>query len=160
MLFFALKKNSINDATIKSPKSVSSQRSLTVFLEAEKNMFDHLKAFITLSFFLNTGCLAALFQFRQDIKCCIILLSIGTEISLILYLISFLFLNISMSNLLEYNFDKFKTSRRISYMFSYFGVASSYGDICCNHKIQIRHNKYKKYSINNSTFNIYHFYEV
>lgn len=37
----------------------------------------------------------------------------------------FLFLNISMSNLLEYNFDKFKTSRRISYMFSYFGVASS-----------------------------------
>lgn len=51
MLFFALKKNSINDATIKSPKSVSSQRSLTVFLEAEKNMFDHLKAFITLSFF-------------------------------------------------------------------------------------------------------------
>ena len=85
MLFFALKKNSINDATIKSPKSVSSQRSLTVFLEAEKNMFDHLKAFITLSFFLNTGCLAALFQFRPDIKCCIILLSIGTEISLILY---------------------------------------------------------------------------
>lgn len=125
MLFFALKKNSINDATIKSPKSVSSQRSLTVFLEAEKNMFDHLKAFITLSFFLNTGCLAALFQFRPDIKCCIILLSIETEISLILYLISFLFLNISMSNLLEYNFDKFKTSRRISYMFSYFGVASS-----------------------------------
>ena len=55
MLFFALKKNSINDATIKSPKSVSSQRSLTVFLEAEKNMFDHLKAFITLSFFLR-GC--------------------------------------------------------------------------------------------------------
>lgn len=54
MLFFALKKNSINDATIKSPKSVSSQISLTVFLEAEKNMFDHLKAFITLSFFLNT----------------------------------------------------------------------------------------------------------
>lgn len=92
MLFFALKKNSINDATIKSPKSVSSQRSLTVFLEAEKNMFDHLKAFITLSFFLNTGCLAALFQFRPDIKCCIILLSIGTEISLILYLIYFYFL--------------------------------------------------------------------
>lgn len=108
MLFFALKKNSINDAMIKSPKSVSSQRSLTVFLEAEKNMFDHLKAFITLSFFLNTGCLAALFQFRPDIKCCIILLSIGTEISLILYLISFfyfltylcqIYLNIILINL-------------------------------------------------------------
>lgn len=125
MWFFTPKKKSLDDAAIKSLMSVSSQRNLKVFLEAEKNMFDHLKAFITLSFLLNAGCLAALFQFRPDIKCCIILLSIGIEISLILYLISFLFLNISMSNILEYNFDKFKTSRRISYMFSYFGVAVS-----------------------------------
>ena len=65
MLFFALKKNSINDATIKSPKSVSSQRSLTVFLEAEKNMFDHLKAFITLSFFLILDVLQHYFNSGQ-----------------------------------------------------------------------------------------------
>ena len=125
MWFFTPKKKSLDGAAIKSLMSVSSQRNLKVFLEAEKNMFDHLKAFITLSFLLNTGCLAALFQFRPDKKFCIIMLSAGIEISLILYLISFLFLNISMSNLLEYNFDKFKTSRRISYTFSYLGVIAS-----------------------------------
>lgn len=125
MWFFTPKKKSLDGAAIKSLMSVSSQRNLKVFLEAEKNMFDHLKSFITLSFLLNSGCLAALFQFRPDIKCCIIVLSIGIEISLITYLLSFLFLNISMSHIIKCNFDKFKSSRRISYSFSYFGVAVS-----------------------------------
>lgn len=125
MWFFTPRKKNVDDVALKSLMSVSSQRNLKVFLEAEKNMFDHLKAFITLSFLLNTGCLAALFRFRPDIKCCIVVLSIGIETSLIIYLLSFLFLNISMSHIIKCNFDKFKSSRRISYTFSYFGVAIS-----------------------------------
>ncbi len=62
------KEKPIDDPAIKSLMSVSSQRNLKNFLEAEKNMFDHLKAFITLSFLLNTGCLGILFKYRPELE--------------------------------------------------------------------------------------------
>lgn len=65
MLFFALKKNSINDATIKSPKFVSSQRSLTVFLEAEKICLTISKHSLLFHFFLILDVLQHYFNSGQ-----------------------------------------------------------------------------------------------
>lgn len=122
MWFFTPKKKSLDDAAIKSLMSVSSQRNLKNFLEAEKNMFDHLKAFITLSFLLNTGCLGILFKFRPDLEAIIYILSIGTLLSMISYVYAFKFLNASMNLFFNYDYIDFMKMRRKAYVSSYVGV--------------------------------------
>lgn len=122
MWFFTPKKKSLDNAAIKSLMSVSSQRNLKNFLEAEKNMFDHLNVFIKIMFLLNGGSLAALFEFRPNFHWCMFLLSLGIEFSLLFYLISFIFLNRSMSHIGNSDYTKFKKARKYSYSLLYWGV--------------------------------------
>lgn len=125
MWFFTPKKKSVDDPAIKSLMSVSSQRNLKNFLEAEKNMFDHLNVFIKIMFLLNGGSLAALFEFRPNYFWSMFTLTLGLEFSSLFYLISFLFLNRSMNHIINSNYIKFKKSRRLSYHFLYWGIWSS-----------------------------------
>ena len=125
MWFFTPKEKFVDDAAVKSLMSVSSQRNLKNFLEAEKNMFEHLNVFIKIMFLLNGGCLAALSEFRPDFFWSMFVLTLGLGFSSLFYLISFLFLNRSMTHIINDNYVKFKNSRRLSYHFLYWGVWSS-----------------------------------
>lgn len=122
MWFFTPKKKSVDEPTIKILMSVNSQRNLKNFLEAEKNMFDHLNIFIKILFLLNGGSLVALLEFRPDFHWCMFLLSLGIEFSLFFYLISFIFLNRSMKYIEDENYIRFKKSRRYSHNLLYCGV--------------------------------------
>ncbi len=122
MWFFTPKKKSVDEPTIKILMSVNSQRNLKNFLEAEKNMFDHLNIFIKILFLLNGGSLVALLEFRPDFHWCMFLLSLGIEFSLFFYLISFIFLNRAMKYIEDENYIRFKKSRRYSHNLLYCGV--------------------------------------
>ena len=119
-LFTPMKKSS--DTETENNLPVISQRELKNFLEAEKNTLDHMKSFITLSFLLNTGCLGAVFKFRPDLTFVIYTLSIGTLMSMTLFMISVKFLNSSMEFIYNKNYIHFIRKRKKVYFCSYLGI--------------------------------------
>lgn len=92
------------------------------FLEAEKNMFDHCKSFMSLSFLLNTGCLGILLKLYPNLYVVIYILSIGTLLSITSYMVSFKYLNKSTKFIISNDEVKFVSMRRRAYFSSYVGL--------------------------------------
>lgn len=74
------------------------------FLEAEKNMFDYCKSFMSFSFLLNTGCLGILLKLYPNLYVIIYILSIGTLLSIASYMVSFKYLNKSTKFIIRSHF--------------------------------------------------------
>ena len=92
------------------------------FLEAEKNMFDYCKSFMSFSFLLNTGCLGILLNLYPNLYVIIYILSIGTLLSITSYMVSFKYLNKSTKFIISNDEVKFVSMRRRAYFSSYFGL--------------------------------------
>ena len=92
------------------------------FLEAEKNMFDYCKSFISFSFLLNTGCLGILLNLYPNLYVIIYILSIGTLLSITSYMVSFKYLNKSTKFIISNDEVKFVSMRRRAYFSSYVGL--------------------------------------
>lgn len=92
------------------------------FLEAEKNMFDYCKSFMSFSFLLNTGCLGILLKLYPNLYVIIYILSIGTLLSIASYMVSFKYLNKSTKFIISNNEVKFVSMRRRTYFSSYVGL--------------------------------------
>jgi len=92
------------------------------FLEAEKNMFDYCKSFMSFSFLLNTGCLGILLKLYPNLYVIIYILSIGTLLSIASYMVSFKYLNKSTKFIISNNEVKFVSMRRRAYFSSYVGL--------------------------------------
>ena len=122
-LFTPMKKSS--DTETENNLPVISQRELKNFLEAEKNMFNYANVFIKILFLLNGGILAALFELKPNYLNSMIVLICGIEFSSLFYLISLIFLNISMRIITVYNYTKFKKTRNLSHTFLFMGICSS-----------------------------------
>ena len=89
------------------------------FLEAEKNMFDYCKSFMSFSFLLNTGCLGILLKLYPNLYVIIYILSIGTLLSITSYMVSFKYLNKSTKFIISNDEVKFVSMRRRAYFSSY-----------------------------------------
>lgn len=85
------------------------------FLEAEKNMFDYCKSFMSFSFLLNTGCLGILLKLYPNLYVIIYILSIGTLLSITSYMVSFKYLNKSTKFIISNDEVKFVSMRRRAY---------------------------------------------
>ena len=92
------------------------------FLEAEKNMFDYCKSFMSFSFLLNTGCLGILLNLYPNLYVIIYVLSIGTLLSITSYMVSFKYLNKSTKFIISNDEVKFVSMRRRAYFSSYVGL--------------------------------------
>lgn len=92
------------------------------FLEAEKNMFDYCKSFMSFSFLLNTGCLGILLKLYPNLYVIIYILSIGTLLSIASYMVSFKYLNKSTKFIISNDEVKFVSMRRRAYFSSYVGL--------------------------------------
>lgn len=92
------------------------------FLEAEKNMFDYCKSFMSFSFLLNTGCLGILLKLYPNLYIIIYILSIGTLLSITSYMVSFKYLNKSTKFIISNDEVKFVSMRRRAYFSSYVGL--------------------------------------
>lgn len=92
------------------------------FLEAEKNMFDYCKSFMSFSFLLNTGCLGILLKLYPNLYVIIYILSIGTLLSVTSYMVSFKYLNKSTKFIISNDEVKFVSMRRRAYFSSYVGL--------------------------------------
>lgn len=92
------------------------------FLEAEKNMFDYCKSFMSFSFLLNTGCLGILLKLYPNLYVIIYILSIGTLLSITSYMVSFKYLNKSTKFIISNDEVKFVSMRRRDYFSSYVGL--------------------------------------
>lgn len=92
------------------------------FLEAEKNMFDYCKSFMSFSFLLNTGCLGILLKLYPNLYVIIYILSIGTLLSITSYMVSFKYLNKSTKFIISNDEVKFVSMRRRAYFSSYIGL--------------------------------------
>lgn len=92
------------------------------FLEAEKNMFDYCKSFMSFSFLLNTGCLGILLNLYPNLYVIIYILSIGTLLSITSYMVSFKYLNKSTKFIISNDEVKFVSMRRRAYFSSYVGL--------------------------------------
>ena len=92
------------------------------FLEAEKNMFDYCKSFMSFSFLLNTGCLGILLKLYPNIYVIIYILSVGTLLSITSYMVSFKYLNKSTKFIISNDEVKFVSMRRRAYFSSYVGL--------------------------------------
>lgn len=92
------------------------------FLEAEKNMFDYCKSFMSFSFLLNTGCLGILLKLYPNLYVIIYILSIGTLLSITSYMVSFKYLNKSTKFIINNDEVKFVSMRRRAYFSSYVGL--------------------------------------
>ena len=92
------------------------------FLEAEKNMFDYCKSFMSFSFLLNTGCLGILLKLYPNLYVIIYILSIGTLLSMASYMVSFKYLNKSTKFIISNDEVKFVSMRRRAYFSSYVGL--------------------------------------
>ena len=92
------------------------------FLEAEKNMFDYCKSFMSFSFLLNIGCLGILLKLYPNLYVIIYILSIGTLLSITSYMVSFKYLNKSTKFIISNNEVKFVSMRRRAYFSSYVGL--------------------------------------
>ena len=92
------------------------------FLEAEKNMFDYCKSFMSFSFLLNTGCLGILLKLYPNLYVIIYILSIGTLLSITSYMVSFKYLNKSTKFISSNDEVKFVSMRRRAYFSSYVGL--------------------------------------
>ena len=92
------------------------------FLEAEKNMFDYCKSFMSFSFLLNTGCLGILLNLYPNLYVIIYILSIGTLLSITSYMVSFKYLNKSPKFIISNDEVKFVSMRRRAYFSSYVGL--------------------------------------
>ena len=92
------------------------------FLEAEKNMFDYCKSFMSFSFLLNTGCLGILLKLYPNLYVIIYILSIGTLLSITSYMVSFKYLNKSTKFIISNDEVKFVSMRRMAYFSSYVGL--------------------------------------
>ena len=95
------------------------------FLEAEKNMFDYCKSFMSFSFLLNTGCLGILLNLYPNLYVIIYILSIGTLLSITSYMVSFKYLNKSTKFIISNDEVKFVSMRRRAYFSSYVGLLFS-----------------------------------
>ena len=91
-------------------------------LEAEKNMFDYCKSFMSFSFLLNTGCLGILLNLYPNLYVIIYILSIGTLLSITSYMVSFKYLNKSTKFIISNDEVKFVSMRRRAYFSSYVGL--------------------------------------
>lgn len=92
------------------------------FLEAEKNMFDYCKSFMSFSFLLNTGCLGILLKLYTNLYVIIYILSIGTLLSITSYMVLFKYLNKSTKFIISNDEVKFVSMRRRAYFSSYVGL--------------------------------------
>lgn len=92
------------------------------FLEAEKNMFDYCKSFMSFSFLLNTGYLGILLKLYPNLYVIIYILSIGTLLSITSYMVSFKYLNKSTKFIISNDEVKFVSMRRRAYFSSYVGL--------------------------------------
>lgn len=92
------------------------------FLEAEKNMFDYCKSFMSFSFLLNTGCLGVLLKLYTNLYVIIYILSIGTLLSITSYMVLFKYLNKSTKFIISNDEVKFVSMRRRAYFSSYVGL--------------------------------------
>ena len=92
------------------------------FLEAEKNMFDYCKSFMSFSFLLNTGCLGILLKLYPNLYVIIYILSIGTLLSITSYMVSFKYLNKSTKFIISNDEVKFVSMRRRASFSSYVGL--------------------------------------
>ena len=92
------------------------------FLEAEKNMFDYCKSFMSFSFLLNTGCLGILLNLYPNLYVIIYILSIGTLLSITSYMVSFKYLNKSTKFIISNDEVKFVSMRRRAYFSAYVGL--------------------------------------
>ena len=92
------------------------------FLEAEKNMFDYCKSFMSFSFLLNTGCLGILLKLYPNHYVIIYILSIGNLLSIASYMVSFKYLNKSTKFIISNDEVKFVSMRRRAYFSSYVGL--------------------------------------
>lgn len=92
------------------------------FLEAEKNMFDYCKSFMSFSFLLNTGYLGILLKLYPNLYVIIYILSIGTLLSITSYMVSFKYLNKSTKFIISNDEVKFVSMRRRAYFSSYIGL--------------------------------------
>ena len=92
------------------------------FLEAEKNMFDYCKSFMSFSFLLNTVCLGILLNLYPNLYVIIYILSIGTLLSITSYMVSFKYLNKSTKFIISNDEVKFVSMRRRAYFSSYVGL--------------------------------------
>ena len=92
------------------------------FLEAEKNMFDYCKSFMSFSFLLNTGCLGILLNLYPNLYVIIYILSIGTLLSITSYMVSFKYLNKSTKFIISNDEVKFVSMRWRAYFSSYVGL--------------------------------------
>ena len=92
------------------------------FLEAEKNMFDYCKSFMSFSFLLNTGCRGILLNLYPNLYVIIYILSIGTLLSITSYMVSFKYLNKSTKFIISNDEVKFVSMRRRAYFSSYVGL--------------------------------------
>ena len=92
------------------------------FLEAEKNMFDYCKSFMSFSFLQNTGCLGILLNLYPNLYVIIYILSIGTLLSITSYMVSFKYLNKSTKFIISNDEVKFVSMRRRAYFSSYVGL--------------------------------------
>lgn len=92
------------------------------FFEAEKNMFDYCKSFMSFSFLLNTGCLGILLKLYPNLYVIIYILSIGTLLSITSYMVSFKYLNKSTKFIISNDEVKFVSMRRRAYFSSYVGL--------------------------------------
>lgn len=92
------------------------------FLEAEKNMFDYCKSFMSFSFLLNTGCLGILLKLYPNLYVIIYILSIGTLLSITSYMVSFKYLNKPTKFIISNDEVKFVSMRRRAYFSSYVGL--------------------------------------
>ena len=92
------------------------------FHEAEKNMFDYCKSFMSFSFLLNTGCLGILLNLYPNLYVIIYILSIGTLLSITSYMVSFKYLNKSTKFIISNDEVKFVSMRRRAYFSSYVGL--------------------------------------
>ena len=92
------------------------------FLEAENNMFDYCKSFMSFSFLLNTGCLGILLNLYPNLYVIIYILSIGTLLSITSYMVSFKYLNKSTKFIISNDEVKFVSMRRRAYFSSYVGL--------------------------------------
>lgn len=92
------------------------------FLEAEKNMFDYCKSFMSFSFLLNTGCLGILLKLYPNLYVIIYILSIGTLLSITSYMVSFKYLNKATKFIISNDEVKFVSMRRRAYFSSYVGL--------------------------------------
>ena len=92
------------------------------FLEAEKNMFDYCKSFMSFSFLLNTVCLCILLKLYPNLYVIIYILSIGTLLSITSYMVSFKYLNKSTKFIISNDEVKFVSMRRRAYFSSYVGL--------------------------------------